>query len=78
MRRREVITVIVGTAVSCPLAARAQQQPSRMRRVGVLMTFPADDSLGQAWHGAFIQGLQQLGWEVGSKAPQMKSKNSMG
>jgi putative tryptophan/tyrosine transport system substrate-binding protein len=31
----------------------------------VLMSTTADDSLAQAWHGAFIQGLQQLGWEVG-------------
>jgi putative tryptophan/tyrosine transport system substrate-binding protein len=66
MRRRDFIKGIAGSAVAWPLAVRAQQQPSRVRRVGVLMSSPADDSLGQAWHGAFIQGLQQLGWEVGS------------
>jgi putative ABC transport system substrate-binding protein len=36
-----------------------------MRRIGVLMVQTADDSSGQAWHAAFVQGLQQLGWEVG-------------
>jgi putative tryptophan/tyrosine transport system substrate-binding protein len=66
VRRREFITLLGSATVAWPLAARAQQQPSRVRRVGVLMSFPADDSLGQAWHGAFVQGLQQLGWEVGS------------
>jgi putative ABC transport system substrate-binding protein len=66
MRRREFITLVGGTVTAWPLAARAQQQPSRMRRVGVLMPATADDSLAQAWHAAFIQGLQQLGWEVGS------------
>jgi len=65
MRRREFITLIGGTAACWSLGARAQQ-PSRMRRVGVLMPTTADDSLAQAWHGAFIQGLQQFGWEVGS------------
>jgi putative ABC transport system substrate-binding protein len=36
-----------------------------MRRIGVLMSFSAEDSLGQACDAAFLQGLQQLGWEVG-------------
>ena len=31
-----------------------------MRRIGVLMTFPADDTEGQARVGALLQGLQQL------------------
>ena len=37
-----------------------------MRRIGVLMSTASDDSLGQAWSAAFAQGLQQLGWEIGS------------
>jgi putative ABC transport system substrate-binding protein len=65
MRRREFITVVGGAAVSWPLAARAQQ-PNRMRRIGVLMNTTAEDPLGQAAIAAFAQGLQQLGWEVGS------------
>ena len=36
-----------------------------MRRIGVLMNLAADDSQGQAWLGAFLQGLQQLGWTIG-------------
>jgi putative tryptophan/tyrosine transport system substrate-binding protein len=41
------------------------QQPSHVRRIGVLMSTAADDAQGQAWSAAFAQGLQQLGWEVG-------------
>jgi ABC-type uncharacterized transport system substrate-binding protein len=33
-----------------------------MRRIGVLMTTAADDPEGQTRLGAFVQGLQQLGW----------------
>lgn len=64
MRRREFITLLGSVAVAWPLAARAQQA-SGMRRIGVLMSFSAEDSLGQACDAAFLQGLQQLGWEVG-------------
>jgi putative ABC transport system substrate-binding protein len=63
MRRRHFIKVI-GSTVAWPLAARAQQA-ERMRRVGVLMPFPANDAQGQARNAAFLQGLQQLGWTVG-------------
>jgi putative ABC transport system substrate-binding protein len=63
MRRREFIGVVGGAAV-WPLVARAQQ-PGRVRRIGVLMSAAADDAQGQAWSAVFVQGLQQLGWEVG-------------
>ena len=36
-----------------------------MRRVGVLMPMGADSPVGQARLAAFLQGLQQFGWEVG-------------
>src|SRR5438093_1117183 len=36
-----------------------------MRRIGVLMTLAADDTVGQARIGAFLQGLQQSGWTIG-------------
>jgi putative tryptophan/tyrosine transport system substrate-binding protein len=62
MKRREFITLIGGTAATWPLAARAQQG-ERMRRVGVLLT--TNDAVGQARYAAFLQGLQQSGWEVG-------------
>jgi putative tryptophan/tyrosine transport system substrate-binding protein len=64
MKRRDFITLIGGTAVLWPLAARAQQ-PERMRRIGVLTPFAADDAEGHARLTAFAQGLQQLGWTDG-------------
>src|SRR5690348_8298603 len=62
LRRREFITLL-GGAAAWPLAARAQQ--ARMRRIGVLHNFAADDPLGQARNGVFLQGLQQAGWTIG-------------
>jgi ABC-type uncharacterized transport system substrate-binding protein len=64
MKRREFITLLGGTMVAWPLAARAQQPPA-MRRIGVLSTFAADDPEGQARIAAFLQALQPLGWSVG-------------
>ena len=63
MKRREFITLLGGTAV-WPLAAVAQQ-PERIRRVGILLPAAADDADFQAWVGAFLQGLGQLGWTIG-------------
>ena len=63
MKRREFITLI-GGAAAWPLAAHAQQ-PSGMRRIGVLLNFAADDLEAQAQNLAFVQGLQQLGWTDG-------------
>ena len=64
MKRREFITLLSGAAASWPLAARAQQ-PGPMRRVGVIMNFPADDPESQARVGAIAQGLSELGWTLG-------------
>src|SRR4051794_36183980 len=64
MRRREFITLLSGTAVAWPLAARAQER-ERMRRIGVLLPAAADDSEFQARVGAFLQGLALLGWTIG-------------
>ena len=61
--RREFISLL-GGAAGWPLAARAQQ-PERMRRIGVLTNLVADDPEAQARVGAFLQGLQELGWAVG-------------
>ena len=63
LKRRKFLTVL-GGATAWPLAARAQQ-PGRMRRVGVLMTFAADDPDGQANFAVLAQGLQEFGWTVG-------------
>jgi putative tryptophan/tyrosine transport system substrate-binding protein len=65
VKRRQFITLLGGAAATWPFAARAQQPP-RMRRVGVLMSTAADDPEGQARVAAFVQGLQQSGWTVGS------------
>src|SRR5215831_9066671 len=60
MRRRDFGRAIVSMAI-WPFAARAQQT-SRMRRIGVLMSWPESDPEGQAFFAAFVQGLQSLGW----------------
>ena len=36
-----------------------------MRRIGILLPAAADDAEFQAWVGAFLQGLGQLGWTIG-------------
>ena len=64
MKRREFITLLGSAAVAWPLAAHAQQ-PERMRRIGVLIPYAADDPEGQARIAAFLQVLQQLGWTEG-------------
>ena len=63
VRRREVLTLLGGAVAVWPIAARAQQ-PDRMRRIGVLMSV-ADGPEGKARLGAFLEGLQQLGWTDG-------------
>src|SRR5262245_41571924 len=61
MKRREFITLLGGAAVVWPLAARAQPG-ERVRRIGVLMSYAADDPAGQARLLAFAQELAQSGW----------------
>ena len=64
IRRREFITMLGSAAAAWPLAARAQQR-ERMRRIGVLMSTPADDPEGLDRIAALLQALQQSGWTVG-------------
>ncbi len=64
LRRREFIALLGGAAAAWPLAARAQQ-PDRMRRIGVLMPYSADDPEAKARLAAFMQALQLLGWTAG-------------
>jgi ABC-type uncharacterized transport system substrate-binding protein len=63
MRRREFITLLGGAAL-WPLTARAQQ-PERMRRIGVLITFAESDPDSQSLVQALVQRLQELGWSDG-------------
>ena len=61
MNRRAFLALLSGTAAAWPLAARAQQG-ERMRRIGVLTGFAADDPAAQKRVLAFAQALAQLGW----------------
>jgi putative ABC transport system substrate-binding protein len=66
MRRREFITLLGGAAAApslWPLAARAQQR-ERMRFIGVLSNFAADDPLTLRSTAVFLQGLGELGWMI--------------
>jgi len=63
VKKREFITLLGGAAVWSP-AAKAQQA-ERTRRIGVLVPATADDAEFQARVGAFLQGLQQSGWNIG-------------
>jgi ABC-type uncharacterized transport system substrate-binding protein len=65
MRRREFISLVGGAAAAWPLSARAQQQPNRMRRIGVLHAQAARDPEQQRRLAAFTEGLRQLGWVEG-------------
>jgi putative tryptophan/tyrosine transport system substrate-binding protein len=66
MQRREFISMLGGAAAAWPLAARAQQPPARMRRIGFLFGGLAPDAPeALARITAFVQGLQQLGWTDG-------------
>ena len=62
--RREFISLLSGAA-AWPLAARAQQPPERMRRIGVLIGSVETDLESQARVAAFERGLQTLGWIAG-------------
>jgi putative tryptophan/tyrosine transport system substrate-binding protein len=62
--KRRAFIAALGGAAAWPLVARAQQ-PERMRRIGVLIPYAADDPESLARVGGFVQGLQQLGWTIG-------------
>jgi ABC-type uncharacterized transport system substrate-binding protein len=64
MKRRKFITLLGGGVATWPLAARAQQ-PERIRHIGVLMPFSADDAESQTRMGAFLQTLALSGWAIG-------------
>jgi putative tryptophan/tyrosine transport system substrate-binding protein len=63
VRRRDFITLLGGSAVAWPLAARAQQ--AEARRIGVLMAVAADDAEAREELAGFREGLARLGWIEG-------------
>ena len=65
MKRREFIALLGGAAVAWPIAGVAQEQPERMRRVGVLISSTEDDPQVRRQTAAFQQGLLELGWMEG-------------
>ena len=65
MRRREFMTVL-GSAAAWPLAARAQQPATRVRRIAVLLRTAQDDPDVQRDLQNFRKGLWELGWTAGS------------
>src|SRR5262249_31031584 len=66
IRRRDFIALLGGAAAAWPLAARAQQQPDRMRRIGVLQAVGESDPEAQLRRRAFEGNLQKLGWTEGA------------
>jgi putative ABC transport system substrate-binding protein len=64
IRRREFITLLGGAVAAWPLPARAQQ-PERVRRIGALMPFTAEDAEAKAIVAALRRGLQEFGWTDG-------------
>jgi putative ABC transport system substrate-binding protein len=62
VRRRQFITLLGGSAVAWPLAARAQQ-PGKLPTIGYLgANTPAAQS---QWTAALVQRLRELGWIEG-------------
>lgn len=60
MQRRKFLAVLCGV-----LAFRAARAQDRIRRVGILMNFAADDAVAQARHSKILERLKALGWIEG-------------
>ena len=60
-----------GSSYRCSAARRRHGRSRRVRkrekvrRIGVMASLAADDRVAQIRNGAFLQGLQQAGWNVG-------------
>jgi putative ABC transport system substrate-binding protein len=63
MRRREFITLLGGAAAAWPLAARGQQPPDKIYRIGFLANDPAIPA--QPAGQAFLDGLRESGFIEG-------------
>src|SRR6516225_6808880 len=64
MRRRDFMALAGSVAAARPLAARAQQQRDRVRRVSVLIPF-REDAETLVLVAAFKQRFEELGWTEG-------------
>jgi putative ABC transport system substrate-binding protein len=64
MRRREILTGLLGGLLACPVVAQAQSQ-ERMRLIGVLSGTAENDPEAQRRIVAFTQALRELGWNEG-------------
>ena len=64
IRRRDFITLL-GGAAAWPLAAGAQQQGDRVRRIGVLIAGDENEPGLKTSVSAFTQALAGLGWTDG-------------
>jgi putative ABC transport system substrate-binding protein len=65
MKRREFITLLGGSAVAWPLAARAQQGEP-LRRIAMLVGTAENDPEAPLSSEAFRQTLNRLGWKEGA------------
>ena len=65
MRRRDFIKGIAGSTAAWPLAARAQQSTSTIRRVGILLPGSAGTAEARGLLEEFYRGLKEYGWVDG-------------
>jgi putative ABC transport system substrate-binding protein len=65
MRRRELLSVIIGAVVARPRLAIAQA--GHMRRVGVLMSLAENDPETKRRVSTLQDALQKLGWSINGK-----------
>ena len=63
MRRREFIALL-GSGIASPLTLRAQQ--AKINRIGFLASAPVGTAQVDHLYGAFVGGLQELGYRVGT------------
>jgi putative tryptophan/tyrosine transport system substrate-binding protein len=65
IERRQFISGLSSAAATWPLAARAQQSSSSVKRVGVLQVQPENDADFHGWRTLFAARLKELGWTDG-------------